>query len=441
MIDSVVRAIEKFDMLSGVQNVTVGLSGGADSMALLYVLDCLKECYGFKLEAAHLNHMLRGAESDSDEILVRKTCEKLEIPVIVEHANIMQASKLSGESIELAARNVRYDFFERVSKGVTATAHTASDSMETVLFNAARGTGLKGLCGIPPVRGKLIRPLIFCTRQMVEQYCSENDIEYCVDSTNSDTKYSRNKIRHMVVPALREINSGADLCFASMSDGLRDDEDFLEFTAMQAYNQATYENSLKIDVLNSLHRSIRSRVIVKYYENMVGLSAQRLHVNQIMDLCQQRCGTVGVQKGLNAKVHDGLLTISEVEQKKILDESFCFDLNNCDFLRFYIINYEDYIKKSKINILLLKNALDYDTIFGNTIIRSRKEGDKLSIKQRNVTKSLKKLFNEAKIDPDKRNKIAVLADDNGVLWVEGFGADKRAAVSSKTKNVLVIEHI
>ena len=440
MINRVIQAIEKFDMLNGVQNVTVGLSGGADSMALLYILNSLRNRYGYNLEAAHLNHMLRDAESDSDENLVRKTCEKNGVPLIVEHANITKASKLSGESIELTARNVRYDFFERVSKGATATAHTASDSMETVIFNSTRGTGLKGLCGIPPVRGNFIRPLILCTRQMVEQYCAENGIEYCVDSTNSDVKYSRNKIRHIVVPALREINSEADLHFAEMSDGLRDDEDFLELSAEKAYNDALDDNALKIDVLNSLHRSVYSRVIVKYYESIVGLSAQRFHINNIINLCQKQCGTVGVQRDMVAKVQKGLLTISQTEQKEF-DKSFSLQLENCAFLRYYIISHENFIKESKINSLLLKNALDYDTIIGSTIIRSRKEGDKLSIGQRNVTKSLKKLFNEANIDVDKRDSIFVLADNNGVLWVDGFGVDKRAAVSSKTKKVMIIENI
>ena len=437
MVKSVVKAIEKFDMLSGVKNVTVALSGGADSMALLYILNSLKECYGYSLEAAHLNHMLRGAESDSDENLVRKTCKKIGVPLIVEHANIIVAAEQSGESVELTARNVRYDFLQRVSKGVTATAHTASDSMETVIFNATRGTGLKGLCGIPAVRDSIIRPLIFCTRSMVEQYCAENGIEYCIDSTNSDTKYSRNKIRHMVIPALREINSGADLCFSAMSDGLRDDENFLEGCAEKAYNDALDGNALKVEVLNSLHKSISSRVIVKYYENVVGLSAQRFHINQIMDLCQKPYGTVGVQKNMKAKIREGLLTIYEPEQEDI-SKSFFFEPNN---FAFSCLSYENFIKKLKINSLLLQYAIDYDTICGNTIIRSKKVGDKLSIRQRNVTKSLKKLFNEAKIDVDMRNSVPVLADDIGVLWVEGFGADKRAAVSIKTNNVLVIEHI
>ena len=198
--NSVLKAIKQFSMLEKSHNVTVALSGGADSVSLLHILYELRDELGITLSAAHLNHMIRGDEALRDENFARQECEKLGIPFFCERADVPKYAKEHRVSTELAAREIRYEFLSNVSDGLIATAHTASDNIETIIFNLARGTGLKGLCGIPPVRENIIRPLIFCTREEIEAYCSANRLSYVTDSTNLSDDYSRNKIRHTIVP-------------------------------------------------------------------------------------------------------------------------------------------------------------------------------------------------------------------------------------------------
>ena len=171
----VFKTIQKYHMLSSEDVVLVALSGGADSMALLYFL--YKNC-NYKLYAAHINHNLRGEESDGDEEFVKTCCKNLKIELFILNADVKKEAQCKGFSIEQAARSIRYDFLEKTAEGLhakIATAHTLSDNMETVLFNLVRGTGIKGLCGIPPVRNNIIRPLLECTRAEIEEYCAKNN--------------------------------------------------------------------------------------------------------------------------------------------------------------------------------------------------------------------------------------------------------------------------
>ena len=200
MLKKVLAAIEDYGMLGKGSTVTVALSGGADSVALLYCLLELKEQFSLNIRAAHLNHNLRGDESLRDANFVADLCKKLNVDLSLKSADVSSVAKETGESIELAARRVRYDFLNEVSGGIIATAHTASDSFETMLFNLSRGTAIKGLSGIPPKRDNLIRPLIYCTRADVEEYCKQNNISFVTDSSNLSDDYTRNKIRHNVVP-------------------------------------------------------------------------------------------------------------------------------------------------------------------------------------------------------------------------------------------------
>ena len=208
MLDKALSAVEKYNMLSPGAAVIAAVSGGADSMAMLLFLMKISERYSLSLTVAHVNHGLRGEEARRDEEYVRSFCEKNSLRFEVLHADVAALAKQSGETCEECGRRVRYEFFESIDKNAKiATAHTASDNAETMLFNLARGSSLKGLCGIPPVRGNIIRPLIFCTREDIEAFCRENSLDFVTDSTNLTLDYSRNKIRHIAVPALKEINS------------------------------------------------------------------------------------------------------------------------------------------------------------------------------------------------------------------------------------------
>lgn len=438
--NTVKAAIDEYNMIEKGAEVTVALSGGADSVSLLICLLELRDEYEFTLNAAHLNHSLRGSESDDDEIFVRELCKTLGVRLFCESADINALSKASGESIELTARKVRYDFLNRVSNGVIATAHTANDNLETVLHNMVRGSGLSGMTGIPAKRDNIIRPLIFTEREQIEEYLKRKNLTYRTDSSNLQDIYTRNKLRHAVVPVLKEVNSNAVGNVSRLTETLKQDIGLIDELTDKAYSECFESGGLKVEKLLGLHVSILSRVISRFYEQQVGCLPEQVHIRFICDALKSGKTCQSVQKDKYAVIKNGLLLFRDkpqaVEEFAFLVESIPCILKNVSI---FTESYENFKKISSVNSLLLKSAVDYDKICGKLVLRSRNNGDKLSLPHRNVTKSLKKLFNEVKIDPNERQSVSVIADDNGVVWVDGFGVDRRVAVDSSTKTVLIFE--
>lgn len=419
MLKKVLKAIEDYGMLKGHNAVTVALSGGADSVALLHCILCLREMLGVDVYALHLNHLLRGAESDRDEQFVKELCEKWNVPLIIDRADINNESAKTGESTELAARRVRYAFFEKECHGVVATAHTASDLAETVLFNLTRGTAAAGLCGIPPLRDIYIRPLIFCTRQEIERYCEDNELEYVNDSTNFTDDYTRNKIRHNAVPVLKEINPSFENSVLRMSSSLREDNSYLESVANTEYEKALSDGKIKVENLKLLHPSIAKRVLKKYF----GRDIDSVNLELLYKTAIGQLGATVLPSGITARVKNGTLQLEKGESKPNF-------------------SYKTEIRKEnieKINSLLLKNALDCGKIIGVPVVRERQPHDEIRLANRGVTKSLKKLFNEMKIPENERAILPVICDDKGVIWVCGAGTAERVKVDEKTKEVFIIK--
>lgn len=422
MLNKVLAAIERFSMLESSKAVTVALSGGADSVSLLYALLELKDELGITVKAAHLNHLLRGEESLRDEQFVRALCEKAGVELTVERADITAEAKKTGESIELCARRVRYDFLERASEGgLVATAHTASDSAETVIFNLTRGTAIKGLMGIPATRGRFIRPLILVVREEVEAYCEENGIEFVTDSTNLSDNYTRNKIRHNIVPVLKEINPSFESTVSRMGAILSEDNDYLENTAAELYNNVRQGKQLKTEPLECAHPAIAKRVIRRYLSDM-GIEASAVNIEAVSDILHS--GKTVMPNKITLKSENGLLFIEEKSENK-------------EFITEYsVVSAEGF---QKINNLLLKNTLDYDKICGKLVLRKKLAGDRMRQAGRGNTKTLKKLCTEHKTDLTLRENLPVLADDKGVIWAYGFGVAERVKRDSETKNFLIVK--
>ena len=212
---------EKYDMLPKSGIVLCAVSGGKDSMCLLEMLRGLAPVYGFELCCAHFNHKLRGKESDRDSAFVEAYCKERDIPCYVGSDDVSAYAEENGLGIEEAARTLRYAFLEKTADEIgalcIATAHTAPDNAETLLLNLVRGSGLKGLCGIPPVRGKIIRPLLQTTGEEVLKYLEEKGIPHVEDSTNETDDYTRNRLRHRVVPELRSLNEGLRKMLSALS--------------------------------------------------------------------------------------------------------------------------------------------------------------------------------------------------------------------------------
>lgn len=266
--NSVKNTIERYSMINKGDTVIAAVSGGADSVALLYVLYSLKNELGFSLAACHVNHNLRGEESDGDERFVRRMCRFLDIPLYVASIKVTDLRQ-KHDSLEECARRLRYEFFDSISRGkLIATAHTASDNCETILINMVRGTALSGICGIPVKRDNIIRPLLYNTRGDIERYCTENSLDYVTDSTNLSDDYTRNKIRHKVVPLLREINPALFGAISRLSQSVSDDDRYLDKIAAQLMEKAhTQDDKYDVNVLYTAEECILRRIVTMLFRN------------------------------------------------------------------------------------------------------------------------------------------------------------------------------
>ncbi len=415
MQEKVKRTLIKYKMLTDQESVTVALSGGADSVALLHILYSIKDELGIEVRAAHLNHNLRGEESKRDELFVRELCEKLSVPLAVGSVDVKAEAK-KGESIELAARNIRYEFLKKNSKGAVATAHTASDNLETVIFNTARGSGIKGMSGIPPVRDFYIRPLIECTREEVEAYLSENGLEFVSDSSNLSDDYSRNFIRHNIVPAMKELNPSVEHTVAANSENVREDADFIDGMATKIYAIISKENSLDAELLSEQHPAIAKRVLSMLFFENIGKKPDSFHINGMFGILGG--GRIGLPKHFSAECDKKTFKIS----KNQADEP--------------AVHYETELRFDNVYNLLLKNTVDCDKIKGHLTVRTRQEGDNIRLAQRGCTKSLKKLMNELKLPLAERDILPVAVDDEGVVWIYSVGVAERVLPDENTKKTV-----
>ena len=428
MLKKVAEAVSRFDLLKDAKRITVALSGGADSMALLYALTALKDELNIeKIDAAHFNHKIRGDEALRDQNFALSKCEKLGIELHLGSADVPSYAAENHLSVELAARELRYRFFDSLNTDAIATAHTASDNIETVLFNLTRGTALAGLCGIPPKRNRYIRPLILCTREDVENYCHKNNIDFVTDSTNLCDDYTRNKIRHSIVPVLKSINGSVETAVSRMTVSIREDEDFINGIVSEKYSELYSDGKLSVVDFKEFHTAIAKRLIAKYCFAS-GVEADSFHINQIYGICING-GKTSLSGNRSAFVKDGFLEIAYTDRQpeKV---SFKVEITQSDNNLFE--------KNKKVHNLLLKNILDCDKIMGKLVLRHRTAGDTVRLKNKNCTKTLKKLFCEYKIPLAERDAWPVLCDDCGVVWIYKIGVAERCAADENSNRIYKI---
>lgn len=440
MINKVRCAIEKYNMFPKDSTVVAAVSGGSDSMALLLILNSLKNEYGFRLIAAHVNHGLRAVTAERDENFVRTKCASENIELHVLKADVASLAKEKGIGLEECGRNVRYDFFNSLGENVIiATAHNLSDRAETFLFNFARGSSLRGLCSIPPVRDNVVRPLIGCTKEEIVSFCKENSIEYVNDETNDDVKYSRNRIRHNIITELKKINPSFEFCAERCFESLNEDERYLHSLAVQLVGKAKKENGYDALLLSASPLPIKKRAVTLIVENEFSVTPEYKSVEKICALLSD-AGKTQINGGLTARVRKGILDFPSEQAKtdfSPLGEGATFFADA--IIETYFINIDETNNLQNFLKQDLDYYLDCDKIIGSVVVRSRISGDKITLKTRNCTKTLKKLFNELSVLPEKRNSVAVFADDKGVILVEGAGCDRRVAVTKETRKVMCLK--
>lgn len=319
-IEKVRRADSDYGMF-GSAAVCAALSGGADSVSLLLALRELSEESGFALSACHLNHGLRGEESDRDMRFCEELCERLQIPLTARKINVAALAE-KHESVEETARRVRYGFFREAlsalgENAVLATAHTANDNAETVLINMTRGTGLAGLCGIPPVRSlgefKVVRPLIYCTRADVEEFLAARGQDFVTDRTNLSEEYTRNKIRRRVLSEILEINPSALETLGRMTKTLREDNAFLEEQAAKALADNRAGRGYNAAELSRLPAPIRSRAVRRILAEG-GIEPSALRINTAAELLTKRSARYNPCKDRFFTIRKGVCYVENIEQ-------------------------------------------------------------------------------------------------------------------------------
>lgn len=402
MLNKLCAFIRQYDMISAGARIVCAVSGGADSMALLFAMYLLKEKLGIGLSAAHFNHNLRGAESDGDEKFVREFCGRYEIELFVGSGNVTAGEK----GLEAAARDARYSFFQTIP-GKIATAHTADDNAETVLLHLVRGTGLKGLGGIAPVRGNVIRPMLNVTRQEVLAFLEEYHIPHREDSSNNGDEFLRNRLRHHVVPLLEAENPCLAENLSVMALRLRLDE-----AALQQY--AAYEEPLNVQWLRRHSPAVRSRVLENFLKNHGVREPEARHIAQAEALAYSENPSAHARfpGGVTVRRQYGVLTVGAGEQPL---ETVRLTCPGSVCLPGY-----------RIECKAAERIVNTDNVFtvfcGESItVRARRTGDELRLS--GGTKSLKKLFVDRKIPAAVRDSIPVLADDKGILGIYGIGAN------------------
>lgn len=450
MYNKVIETIKKFNMLNNGENVVVGLSGGADSCALTHILARLSEKMDLHITAVHINHGIRGEEAERDERSAEEFCRRLNIEFIAYHCDIPSEAAKRGIGEEEAGRLVRYEkFYETAGKkngAKTAVAHNMNDKAETLIMNLCRGAGMKGLAGIKPVSGSIIRPLIFCTRDEIEKYCDDNNIEYCTDSTNLQNEYTRNKIRNILLPWLSEnINPAAAMNMANASELLREEEEYLESKAQEQYKKLLKDSgdgfvSLNVDGLASEHSVIRRRVLRIALRSLRPDMRDfgRKHTESAEDILMGDTGRrISLPGGITVSKGYGLINILYDREKQ---GAFCYDIEPGK--KYFIKETESYVLLSLNEEKNIKNAvnictkkIDYDKIKDEIQLRTRQTGDFISIK--NGRKKIKDIFIDDKIPSDKRDSYPLLVCGKSVIIVgDRLGTDYY--VGQDTKNILYI---
>lgn len=462
------NTIDSYKMFSSGQTVLVGLSGGADSVTLFDVLNHFSKEYGFTVVAAHLNHCLRGVDSDKDELLTVSLAAKYECDIITENADVSAYAKANKLCLEDAARTLRYDFFKRAAKEVGATriavAHHRDDNVETFLMRVLRGSGVKGLSGIPYVRSLddflVVRPFLDVSRKEILRFLKEKELIFREDTSNKDIDMTRNKVRNVLIPMLeKEYNPSLKKSIAGEISALSAVNDFVQLKAAANFKNTVVkisDNEFNIVCKNlktlsyALQLEIIRKVLVKFSSNV-----NRKHIMAVYDLVNKRSSgkKLVLEGGLTAtKVYDFV----RIAFAQIKDEKFTSTLSVGDSATFGLWNWQvsteiysiskipeakksiwgQWGKGKKISLVVL---FDYDALKSdNLTFRTRMAGDKYRPKGMRHNKKIKDIFIDAKVPISWRDNIPVLLSGNRIILLAGYRVADFAKVTNSTVNVLKI---
>lgn len=458
MKEKVINVIKKYNLIEKDDKIVVGVSGGPDSMALLYILNEIKEELGFNIYVAHINHGIRKQEADADEEYVKNICSELMIPFYSTKVNMDEYAKKNKLTSEEAGRAIRYDFFNRIlddiGGGKIAVAHNKNDQAETLLMRFFRGTGLEGLRGMKYKNANIIRPLLDAGREEIEKYCSDNDISVRIDRTNLEPIYGRNKIRLEVIPYIAQnYNKGIIDTLARTSKLMQMDSEFILEIVEKKYKKIVVEESqnsivLDIDNFEKEHYSIKSRIIRQSIEKINGSlkGIEEKHINNILNLMEENVTgkNINISNNIIIKISYGNMIIEK--ESRLRKTLFRYPLHigkpvYIDELNAAIIS--NVLPISEVDIKYINRFIkyfDYDKIKGVLYIRNRKDGDRFTPLGMHGSKKLKDFFIDEKIPRDERDSIPIIEDNGKIIWIVGHRISEEYKVSNNTSKVLVLEY-
>lgn len=426
--------IRESGLLSSGDRVIAGVSGGADSVFLLQVLAELRDEGGIELYAVHVHHGIRGVEADADAEFVRALCADRKVSCRVEYADVPKLAAEEKLTLEEAGRKVRYDCFrrekERLGADKLAVAHHKDDGAETMLFNLVRGSGIKGLCGIAPVQGDIVRPLLKVRRAEIETALRERGIVWRTDSTNGDVRYSRNRIRRELVPYLeRELNEKAVDHLSAAAEVLREIDTYMEETA-DLWLIGEREHRLNIRRLRETKTALQSYLIRRRISETGGLKdISREHIEAVKGLVAGTVGkTVCLPDGRSVRRdYEEMVFLAADGQELAEKRLFWLDWQEISRDFFEKIQFDQYTK-----------CFDCDKIKGDLHFRTRQTGDRIAVFADGRTQSVKEYMINARIPAQLRDRIPILFGGDEVLWIVGCRASECHRVTDETRRILMV---
>ncbi len=450
--------MKEHEMLQQKDTIIVGVSGGADSVCLLWILKELREQYQTKIVAVHVHHGIRGIEADEDEQYVRALCEKWECEFQAFHVDVPLLAQTESMTVEEAGRNARYHAFSEVAKQYEkesnvkiAVAHHLDDNTETILMNLFRGSGLKGLSGMEPVRDNIIRPLLCLKRSEIEKALMEQSINWRTDATNLETDYTRNKIRLQVIPMISESFPQVQEHILQTAKIMSETDKFLNKLACEfidkyvtfGYNEIVWNKKMFLETDMVLKKQIVRQVLLKG-----GIGLKDITSKHMEDICMISEKQVGkrIELPYGWSVKSGYDTVCIYQKNNSNLENLEMDNLKMDISIFpykQIPNQDNMIdmEKHKKNVNFPENQytkwFDYDTIKDGVVLRTRKTGDRIQVNPTG-SKKLKDYMIDAKIPKEIRDTIPVIASENQILWVVGYRMSEAFKVTTETKTIMQI---
>lgn len=463
IMEKFLETIKKNQLIEENEEIVVGVSGGPDSICLLHLLWRLREKWGLKIYVVHLDHQFRGMEAKKDAEYVEEICKKIGIDSFIFSYDVSKYSKEKGITFEEAGRELRYRLFDETLEKTGATkiavAQNRNDQAETVLMRLMRGSGIEGLAAIDYKRdARIIRPILDITRKEIEEYCEKYQLKPRIDKTNLETIYTRNKVRLELIPYIeKNFNSRIIDTLWRSANLLRDDSDYLAKESEKKLKDITiledkciYKLDLKKFI--NLHISMKKRVLRSSVEKVKGdlKDIGSNHIESIIKLADKK--NVGLSVDLPGHIIVKLgynsidIKVKEVRKNKIEDDNFEYKLNIGEVTPITSLNdsieveilqkWEIYVDKNTNHTIFV----DYNKIIGGLTIRNRRNGDKFNPLGMKGTKKVKDYFIDKKVPKEIRDRIPMLCDEKGIIWIVGYRMSENYKVDEKTDKVIKLTY-